>query len=101
MNDEQKQNDNEYEDAFNQQEDTTEGDETTQSHNKETLRRGLHKRIWISGVIASAFFSAISAFLDTEVPLEVTIGQFFIFLAVWVLLHYIFLRKTFKQLKDD
>lgn len=74
--------------------------QSEQSSNMESLRRGLHKRIWISGLIASAIFSVLTYVLESDTPIPAIIIQFFIFLGVWVLLHYFFLRKTFRQLRD-
>ncbi len=69
---------------------------------REERRRALHLRIWISGFAATTAFLIINWWLTPADEWGWTewIIPFFVFFGVWVIIHYIFLRRQFKNLQD-
>ncbi len=65
---------------------------------KKQQRLALHARIWVSGIIATGVFVLLMFVLEDEYALIEALLQFIVFLLVWVLLHYVFLRKHFKAI---
>ncbi len=65
---------------------------------KKQQRIALHARIWVSGMIATGVFIILMFILEDEYALVEALVQFIVFLLVWVVLHYIFLRKHFKAI---
>ena len=65
-------------------------------------RRGLHLRIWITGFAATTAFLLFNWWLSSPEEWYWTeaVISFFVFYGVWVIIHYIFLRKQFKTLQD-
>ncbi len=62
-------------------------------------RKVLHLRIWGPGFIAASIFVLINALLSGEEYSFIEgMLQFVVFYAVWVIIHYLLLRKQFKQL---
>ncbi len=62
-------------------------------------RKVLHLRIWVPGLIATSVFVLINGLLSgDQYSLQEGVLQFIVFYAIWVIIHYIFLRKQFKQL---
>jgi len=63
-------------------------------------RRALHVRIWVSGFAATAAFLFINWVLTPKDKWVWTewIVPFFVFYGLWVVIHYIFLRKQFKTM---
>lgn len=65
---------------------------------KQQRKRIIHGRIWLSGFIATVVFIVMMYILGSEYTLQEALIHFFVFYGVWVILHYIFLRKQFKAI---
>ncbi len=63
---------------------------------KKQQKTALHARIWVSGLIATGVFVGLMTILEDDYHLLEAFVQFVVFFGIWVLLHYIFLRKQFK-----
>ncbi len=60
-------------------------------------RKQLHLRIWGPGVLAAVIFVFFNWLMTPDFSLREGILLFVVFYAVWVVLHYIMLRKKFKE----
>ncbi len=69
---------------------------------KKDRLKALHLRIWVSGIIATVVFVLINWLLSraTYSGLEAVV-HVFVFLPVWVIMHYLIYRKLFKQIKAE
>ncbi len=60
----------------------------------------LHGRIWLSGFIATAIFTIMMLLFDPDRTFWLGLRYFLVFYAVWVIAHYVFLRKHFKFINN-
>ncbi len=66
---------------------------------KQQQKRIIHGRIWFSGFIATAVFVGFMAFLSRDdYNFYESLVQFVIFYTVWVISHYLFLKREFKRI---
>ncbi len=68
---------------------------------KQQRKRIIHGRIWLSGFIATVVFLVMMYILGSEYSLQEAFIHFIVFYGVWVILHYIFLRKQFKAIDES
>jgi len=67
---------------------------------KKQMKTMLHIRIWVSGLIATVVFVGLMYMLEDDYVLIEGIVHFATFFGIWVILHYLFLRKTFKSIDE-
>jgi len=65
---------------------------------KRKHKNTIHARIWTSGLIATVIFTVIMIIFEEERTFALAAVYFVVFYLIWVIVHYIFLRKHFKHI---